>query len=150
MLQMQGCIIHVVQYWKSLIYIEPKLYQSTGFKTVEERKSMIVSTRRHESGLSLAVWELVKIMFYSKIHRETTYLIKLKTIFCALKVFKWSGMFHSLIREEKWCLNPLVEYVSEIRAWLLREGVLCLSWFSPFATCKISLHGIIWTSRRLA
>lgn len=55
MLQRQGCIIHVVQYWKSLIYIELKLYQSTSFKTVEERKSMIVSTRRHESGLSLAV-----------------------------------------------------------------------------------------------
>lgn len=55
MLQRQGCIIYVVQYWKSLIYIELKLYQSTSFKTVEERKSMIVSTRRHESGLSLAV-----------------------------------------------------------------------------------------------
>lgn len=67
MLQMQGCIIHVVQYWKSLIYIEPKLYQSASFKTVEERKSMIVSTQRHESGLSLAVREPEKIMFYSKI-----------------------------------------------------------------------------------
>lgn len=76
---------------------------------MEERKSMIVSTRRHESGLSLAVWEPVKIMFYSKISRETTYLIKLGTFFffffCAFKAFKWSDMFHSLMREEKWYLN---------------------------------------------
>lgn len=63
-------------YSNNLICIDPKLCQTNDFNTLEEKKYHH-PTQRYKFELSRAVQELVEIMCYTKILRESIHVTKL-------------------------------------------------------------------------